>query len=343
MPASVEPYPLILRPIFFEKVWGGRALEQIGKHLPPAPTRIGESWEVADMGSTSASGAGGGAARSTIENGPLAGKTLGDAAAMWGDRMMGEHPLWTGGGFPLLVKFLDASENLSVQVHPSPTYAKANPGANLKTECWYILSATPGAVIYKGFKPSVTAASFAAHINDGTVARDMIAVPAVPGECHNLPSGTVHALGAGVLVAEIQTPSDTTYRVFDWGRTGRELHIPQALACINFTDPSAPPATALPEGKASTRLVTTEFFTLDEHAIQPGDALPIGDGSGPAVVILLSGTASLGDLLTSNVRTELSAGQTCVIPAFNTAWDSILAGPGGQGARVLIARLPARS
>jgi len=338
MAAGVEPYPLILRPIFFEKVWGGRALERLGKKLPPPPAKIGESWEVADMGSTSTSGAGGGAARSTIDNGALAGRTLADAAALWGERMMGEHP--AGGAFPLLVKFLDASENLSVQVHPSPEFARCNAGANLKTECWYILSAAPGAKIYKGLRPGVTADSFAAHIRDGTVAADMVAVPAVPGECHNLPSGAVHALGAGVVVAEVQTPSDTTYRVFDWGRAGRELHIPQALACIDFANPAAPAATRLPTGAASARLVTTEFFTLDEHAIESGDALPIGDATGPAVVVLLSGSASIGDLLTAGPRTELQAGQTCVIPAFNAAWDSILAGPGG--ARVLIARLPVR-
>ncbi|HZW06120.1 MAG TPA: type I phosphomannose isomerase catalytic subunit [Phycisphaerales bacterium] len=335
MPAAVEPYPLILKPIFFDKVWGGRALERIGKDLPPPPAKVGESWEVADMGATSASGAGGGAARSAIENGPLAGKTLGAAAALWGDRMMGEHR--SGGGFPLLVKFLDASENLSVQVHPSPAYAKLNQGASLKTECWYILSAAPGAMIYKGLKPGVTAASFAAHIRDGTVAGDMAAVPAVVGECHNLPSGTVHALGAGVVVAEVQTPSDTTFRVFDWGRTGRELHVEQALACIDFARPAAPAATRLVPGEASARLVTTEFFTLDEHDIKPGDAVPIGDSSGPAVVIVLHGEAAIGDLLASGAATDVRTGQTCVIPAFNAAWDSIIAGP--HGARVLVARL----
>lgn len=341
MPPAVEPYPLILKPIFFEKVWGGRALERLGKKIPAAPTKIGESWEVADMGSTSVSGAGGGAARSTVENGPLAGQTLADAAAMWGSRMMGRYPLSVSGGFPLLVKFLDASENLSVQVHPSPAYAQANAGANLKTECWYILSAEPGAVIYKGLKPGVTAASFAAHIKDGTVANDLIAVPAVVGECHNLPSGTVHALGAGVVVAEVQTPSDTTYRVFDWGRTGRELHIPQALACIDFASPGAPEATRLADDQQSARLVTTEFFTLDEYAVNPGDALPIGDESGPAVVVMLCGSSSIGDLLTSGTRTEIHAGQACVVPAFSAAWDSLVAGPGEHAARVLIARLVA--
>ena len=337
MPASVEPYPLILKPIFFEKVWGGRALETLGKHLPPG-VNIGESWELADMGSTSASGAGGGAARSIIENGPLAGRSLADAAAMWGARMTGEFALSPTGGFPLLVKFLDARENLSIQVHPSPAYAAAHAGASLKTECWYILHAEPGAVIYKGLKPGVTPAAIEAHIKDGSVVSDLVAEKAVPGECHNLPSGTIHALGAGVVVAEVQTPSDTTFRVYDWGRTGRELHVKQAIECIDFANP-APAATRLREGERTARLVTTEFFTLDEHNVQSGDALSIGNGSSPAAVIALSGSASIGDLLSDGTRVELRTGQTCVVPAFNTGWDSIVAGP--AGVRVLVARLAA--
>lgn len=335
MSTTVEPYPLLLKPLFFEKVWGGRALERLGKRLP-AGANIGESWELADMGATSASGAGGGAARSTIENGALAGKTLADAAALWGGQMTGGHALSPTGGFPLLVKFLDARENLSIQVHPSPAYAAAHTGASLKTECWYILHAEPGALIYKGLRRGVTPGALADHIAAGTVVGDLVAEPAIPGDCHNLPSGTIHALGAGVVVAEVQTPSDTTFRVYDWGRTGRELHVKQAIECIDFVNP-APAATRLKDGERAARLVTTEFFTLDEHDVQPGDALSIGDGRGPAVVIALHGSAGIGDLLSSKPRVELRFGHTCVVPAFNTGWDSVVAGP--QGVRVLIARL----
>lgn len=333
---AAEPYPLLLRPLLFEKVWGGRALERLGKVLPPR-ANIGESWELADMGATSASGAGGGAARSTIDNGPLAGRPIADAAAAWGDRMMGRRTLTTAGGFPLLIKFLDARENLSVQVHPSPAYAAANPHAHLKTECWYVLAAEPGAVIYKGVRPGVGAAELRAHTESGAIVNDLIAVPAAPGDCHNLPSGTVHALGAGVVVAEVQTPSDTTFRFFDWGRKGRELHLDQALACAGLPN-TAPPATRLPPGERHARLVTTEYFTLDEHDIGPGDALAIGDGSGPAAVLVISGSASIGDLLSSRARVETTVGRTCLVPAFNTAWDSVVGGP--DGCRVLIARLP---
>jgi mannose-6-phosphate isomerase len=263
--ATATPYPLLLRPILMEKVWGGRSLERLGKTLPPAKA-IGESWELADLASTSPSGGGGSGARSVIENGALAGKTLHDALTTWGHDLLGHVPSGRDGGYPLLVKFLDARENLSVQVHPSSAYAASNPEAHLKTECWYILDAEPGSVIYKGIKPGVTPERFAQAIEKGTVVEDLIAVPAVPGECHNLPSGTCHALGAGVMVAEVQTPSDTTFRVYDWGRKGRELHLKQALACIDFANPP-PAATRWAPELAKARavpLAKTEYFSISE-------------------------------------------------------------------------------
>lgn len=310
-----DPYPLIFRPILKDKVWGGRALEAFGKPLPPG-VNIGESWELADLSSTSASGGGGGSAHSEIENGPLVGKTIRDAVALWGDKLLGSTKLTATGGFPLLVKFLDARENLSVQVHPSPAYAAANPDSNLKTECWYIMAAAPGAVIYKGVKPGVDRETFAKHIQTNEVVGDMIAIPAVVGECHNLPSGTCHALGAGVLVAEVQTPSDTTYRVYDWGRTGRELHVKQALECTHFGP--CEPATTVPSGTTRGRLVTTEFFTVDGLRLPQGARVRLGDDMNaacagkPLVVMMLEGSLSV---ITAGGVTKLRAGQTCLIPA----------------------------
>ncbi|XVJ59868.1 MAG: mannose-6-phosphate isomerase [Tepidisphaera sp.] len=303
------PYPLIFAPILKDKVWGGRRLEAFGKPLPTGML-IGESWELADLASTSASGGGGGSAHSVIVNGPLAGKTIRDALNQWGAALLGPTKPTVDGGFPLLVKFLDARENLSVQVHPSPSYAALNFGCNLKTECWMILAAEPGAVIYKGIKPGVTREMFARHIESNEVANDMIAVPAVVGECHNLPSGTCHALGGGVLAAEIQTPSDTTYRVYDWGRTGRELHIEQAMACIDFGPP--PPAARVPSGMARGRLVTTEFFEVDSLTITKLGCAPLAMGSRATVVMMLEGHA---DLRAGGGSSLICAGQTALVPA----------------------------
>jgi mannose-6-phosphate isomerase len=319
----VPCYPLLFQPMLYPKVWGGDRLSRYGKPVKPGD-RIGESWELADMAATSASGAGGGAARSIIENGPLAGRTLRDAIAVWGHRLLGpSHPLSAGGigEFPLLIKFLDAREDLSIQVHPSPEYAAHHPGAHLKTECWYILDALPGAKIYKGTRPGVTRALFAAHIADGTVPRDLEAVDAIPGECHVLPSGTVHALGAGVLVAEVQTPSDTTFRVFDWGRTGRQLHIEQALACIHWGP--APPATRVHAGSITTRLVSTPYFTLDECRPTHGQPLQASVQARATVLIVLEGQADLrfgpdrhGMPLADHERPlPLRPGRTVLIPA----------------------------
>jgi len=327
-----DPYPLCFEPILKEKVWGGRRLERYGKALP-AGALVGESWEVADLAATSASGAGGGAARSVITNGPLAERTLHDAMGEWGDRLLGRASPTADGGFPLLVKLLDAREHLSVQVHPSPEYARAHPGAHLKTECWYVLEAEAGGVIYKGIKPRVDREEFEDALRDGdgeSVVPLLDAVEAIPGEMHNLPSGTVHALGAGVLVAEVQTPSDTTFRVYDWaaeyGRAGRELHVEQALACIEFGE--APGATWL-GGRAHARLVTTQYFDIDVVRVGNGEeaagAWGLGPGDAPTVVMVLEGEAAVGDL-------ELEHGATALVPA---ACDVEISGDG----LVLLARV----
>lgn len=306
------------------KVWGGRRLAKLGKNLPASANVgaiVGESWELADLAATSASGGGGAAARSVISNGPLAGKTLHDAMTLWGAGLIGaaKHAATgsSSAAFPLLIKFLDANENLSVQVHPSPAYAATHPEAHLKTESWYILEAEPGSVIYKGIKPGVTRADFERHIADGTVVSDLISIPAVVGDCHNLPSGTCHALGAGVLVAEVQTPSDTTFRVFDWGRTGRELHVKQSLECIDFT-PSQADLDALRTARLTAhapggRLVKTEFFTIDELRVPAGASVPM---RGCVVVIVLRGGGAVD---WPAGRAVVNAGRTMLVPASTSA------------------------
>jgi mannose-6-phosphate isomerase len=304
--------------MLLSKVWGGDNLSRVGKQVAAGST-IGESWEIADLATTSASGAGGGSAQSTINAGALAGKTLHDAMLSWGKDMLGEA---SGAGpgnahFPLLIKYLDARENLSVQVHPSMAYARAHANAFIKTECWYILDAKPGSVIYKGVKPGVTRESFEAALRSGNgegVVKLLEAVPAVKGECHNLPSGTVHALGAGVLVAEVQTPSDTTFRVYDWERTGRELHIEQSLACIMWEQ--ARDVTKLASDGSLTRLVTTGYFDVDEARVQQGSSWKCDEKlarSAPIVLMMLAGKGSLR--VQGRDAIAVSAGSTLLLPA----------------------------
>lgn len=286
-------YPLKFEPIYKEKVWGGRTLERLGRILPGgSETRIGESWELADLGQTAASGGGGGAEHSRIANGPLAGRTLHELMRARGPALMGDLAPNDFGEFPLLLKFLDARENLSVQVHPSPEYAAAHPEAHLKSEAWYVVDAEPGAAIYKGLKPGTDEAQLREAIARDAVEPLLLRVPVQPGDCHYLPSGTCHALGAGVVVAEVQTPSDTTFRVYDWGRTGRELHVDQAMRCIHFGPPDVEGherrSRIAGQSTTLTHLVRTEYFRIDRVEAQPGHSQRLTFDQ-PAVWMMLAG------------------------------------------------------
>jgi mannose-6-phosphate isomerase len=314
--SEITPYPLLLEPILKEKVWGGRRLTGFGKALP-ADVLIGESWEVADLASTAPGGGGGDPARSRIVAGELAGQTLHDAMDAWGSRMMGVSMPTPAGDFPLVVKWLDAAQHLSVQVHPTAEYVVTHPEANLKTESWVVLDADPGAYLYLGLEPDVTAEDVARGARDATLPEMLRTFPAVPGEVHHLPSGTIHALGAGVLVAEVQTPSDTTFRLYDWaveyGREGRELHLEPALECLDFGDPPAP--VKAPPAAADYPLVSTEHYSISQ--LRPGLATFEGSSAGTwQVVMVTSGPIRLRASDGSFASIELAKGDTVVVPAY---------------------------
>ena len=219
----MEIYPFKFKPIFKERIWGGRKLGEIFAKDLPSSVKIGESWELADLPDDI----------SVITNGPLAGRTISYVLKKYPGQITGDENF--SGPFPLLIKLLDAQDILSVQVHPDKQTCLRTGQGDPKTECWYIISAEPGAVIYKGLKTSVTKEQFAKAIETGDVEKMLTKVEVKPGECHLLPAGTTHAIGAGLLIAEIQLPSDTTYRVFDFNRTdaagtSRQLHIDQACS-----------------------------------------------------------------------------------------------------------------
>lgn len=304
-----QPYPLLFAPILKSKVWGGRRLAALGKALPPGEP-FGESWEIADLDSTSPSGGGGDAAHSVVRNGELEGKTIRHAMGLWGADLVGD--LDATAGFPLLVKYLDAKTNLSVQVHPSRRYADTHAGALFKTEAWYIVEAEPGAVIYAGIRSGVTPERFADLARAGGIESALESIPVSAGDCFNLPSGTVHALGAGVLVAEVQTPSDTTFRLSDWERTGRELHIEQAIECAEIgalrIDRKAPS----PDEHAQ-RLIVTEFFTIDRR-VGPVTRSPLSlPGDRPRVIMCVRGAGAIEAAGCKPVA--LLAGDTALLPA----------------------------
>jgi len=340
-----ETYPLEFEPILKTKVWGGRRLARYGKRLPRGEL-VGESWEVADLGSTSVSGGGGGEARSRIVNGALAGRTLHEAIQAWGSRLLGERVLHnervrqeTGmPEFPLLVKFLDAREHLSVQVHPSPEYAETHEEAHLKTESWLIVEAEPGSVIFKGLREGVGPERLLQAIRAGAVPDVLRAIPAVVGECHTLASGTVHALGAGVLVAEVQTPSDTTFRLYDWtneyDRPERELHVAEAMACVDYG--RAPSAGVREPGVTQAVVAETEFYRLRSARLEHRERLVVDVHDAPVVVMCVAGE----DGCAVNWRGEtapIGLGSTVLIPAELSGEGELAAR--GAPAEVLIAEV----
>ncbi len=296
----MKAYPLKFRPIFKERIWGGQTLRTVfGKELP-AGKKIGESWELADLP----------ADNSRIVNGPLAGETINTAIEKFGAAITGRSDYEPP--FPLLIKILDAQDILSVQVHPDPETCKRTGKGDPKTECWYIIDAADGAVIYKGLKSGVTKEAFAQSIKVGNCEHLLEKVHVKKGECHFLPAGTCHAIGAGLLIAEIQTPSDTTYRVFDWNRVdevgrSRQLHIEDALESIHF-DPAGDDLSVRTVG----RLVDSEVFKVDKGHQTPGCEVLFSAGQ-MKVVMVITGKGCITAQATEAV--DFSKGDTVLIPA----------------------------
>lgn len=271
---KISPIPVIFEPLYKPKPWGGRMLATLfGKSLPPDEP-IGESWELVSLPDN----------ESRVKDGPLAGQTISELVQRWGPGLFGEADPGEE-HFPLLIKFLDAREDLSVQVHPKPPVDDPDgwcPG--LKHEAWYVLDADPGAQIYIGLKPGVTLAELARVANSPGTAGLLRSWPARPGDCFYLPSGTIHALGAGLVVAEIQTPSDVTYRLYDWDRLGRdglprELHVDQALRNVRLDVAETQiiqPRRAIPHTFATaTRTTSCERFQIDWLQLPAGLNQPI--------------------------------------------------------------------
>ncbi len=232
-------YPLLCKPVLKEKIWGGRKLETLFGIELPEDQNIGEAWMVADL----TEGA------STITNGPLAGKPLSEATSTWGFKhMIGKA--WAkktiGQSYPLLIKFLDAQDNLSVQVHPDHRACQTDfPDDNSKDESWIIVQADPGGSILHGFESGTTLNTFNELLEKGDVTDCMRSVEVDSGQVYRVAPGTVHALCKGVAILEIQEPSDSTFRIYDYGRLDddgkpRDLHLDAARKVMHFAT-EAPP------------------------------------------------------------------------------------------------------
>ena len=284
--------PLTFEPIFMERMWGGRRLEaEFGKKLPPQ-SPIGESWEIVDRPE----------AQSIVREGLLRGKTLHELWTQYRDEIFGEAP--DSSRFPLLLKLLDAHDKLSLQVHP-PEKLADRLGGEPKTEFWYVAAADPGAELYLGFRESITRDQFEKALLDGTAADHVHTVRVKTGDAAFLPAGRLHALGAGNLLIEVQQNSDTTYRVFDWNRVDdkgkrRQLHIDQALQCIDFNDVA--PKLVEPQGEL---LVRHELFEVQKWNLMA--SREISSQRQFAIVCCLSGAIRCADA-------DLSPGECFLVP-----------------------------
>lgn len=257
-----------------ERVWGGRRLETLyGKRLPSAAL-IGESWEIVDRPE----------AQSVVHEGPWRGETLHNLWCKHREAIFGN--VADAPRFPILAKLLDAQENLSLQVHPPAKVAKKL-GGESKSELWYVADAAPQSRIYAGLKKGATRTAFEKSIEKGKVEEYLHSIDVATGDAIFLPSGRMHALGGGNLLVEIQENSDTTYRVFDWnritkGRPRREMHVAQAMQCIDFDD--VEPALLRPTGES---LVRNELFEIEKWAV--AEEREIAEPGRFAIVVCLTG------------------------------------------------------
>jgi mannose-6-phosphate isomerase len=302
--------PFRLEPLLVSKPWGGQRLARLGRSLP-ADALVGESWDLVDLDASVTDVPD---AVSRVRGGDLDGALLHDVVREHPHELLG--PAFSAASrFPLLVKHIDAREHLSVQVHPTPELVAAMPGTHLKTESWVVVEATPGSELMMGLAAHATPAALEQALGTPDVAGLLNRVPAQVGDVHHVPPGVVHALGAGVVVAEVQSPSDTTFRLYDWaveyGRTPRALHTDEALASVLAAWQAN---LATPEPITTDGLVVeADLYRITRQRTATARRLEVTSRDTAAVVVVLSGRLRIPDLGPPLERSELA-----VLPA---AWS----------------------
>ena len=302
-------YPLKFEPILKDKIWGGSRLKTIlNKNISDA-NQCGESWEVSGLVGD----------ESMIVNGFLAENNLNELLEIYMTELVGERNYEQYGlGFPLLIKFIDAQDNLSVQVHPDDELAQRKYEQNGKTEMWHVIAAEPGSGLYVGFSQTVTKEQFQDALEQGTVANLLQFHPVQPGDTFMIPAGTVHAIGKGVLLAEIQQPSDITFRVFDWNRVDnegnpRELHVEEALEAIHFDEPTQDfKVQYQPTLNKTVKLVRSEFFNTNLLEFDQPLNKSFAEIDSFVIYICLNGQILLAY---GDHRERLETGEVVLIPA----------------------------
>lgn len=309
-------YPLLFQPNLHALVWGGHKLKPY-KGLPADEEPVGESWEVSAVEKSP----------SIVANGPLRGESLLDVVKSWGSNLLGTEICQKyDGQLPLLVKFIDAQRDLSIQVHPNDELARRRHGGFGKTEMWYIIHAEPGACLYSGMSQQITPEEYEARIADGTICDVLAKHEVKAGDVFYMPAGRVHAICSGIVLAEVQQTSDLTYRIFDYNRLGldgkpRELHTAWAKDAIDYSVEQDYRTHYVAQPNSANLLIDSPFFTvsrLDVAApfrrdLRPSDSFVIGMCmSGDCEIRLQSNLEQVAPEL----RTfQLREGDTCLIPA----------------------------
>lgn len=306
-------YPMTFKPLFKERIWGGDLLEtKLNKRLPKGKL-IGESWELSGVDGD----------LSVVANGALKGNSIEDLIEVYMGDLVGDKVYDKFGlQFPLLIKLIDAQDALSIQVHPDDALAAERHNSYGKTEMWYVVDAEKGAELCLGFTKPVTKEEYLEHVDNGTLSDILARVPVKADDAFFIPAGAIHAIGKGIVIAEIQQTSDITYRVFDWNRVdengkGRELHTELAVDAINFGPEQNYNVTSAPRKNDSVELVACPYFTTNVIEVDGTLERDYSERDSFVIYMILEGELNIS---WGEGKQSVTKGETVLVPA---AMDSI--------------------
>lgn len=301
-------YPMTFKPILKKIIWGGSDICPF-KGITPMQDGIGESWELSHVEGN----------YSIVENGELEGRSLDELIRRSGKELLGEKVMERfGGTFPLLIKFIDARDDLSIQVHPDDELAKKRHNSFGKTEMWYVINAAKGASLYSGFSEQINADEYVKRVENNTIMEVLQRYEVAPGDVFFLPAGRVHAIGAGCFIAEIQQTSNITYRIYDYDRkdasgNGRELHTELAKDAIDYTMYPDYMTHYKAHSNATVELASCEYFTTNLLDIDTIMVRDFSELDSFVVYICMAGKATIRD--NNGYEIQIHQGQTVLIPA----------------------------
>jgi mannose-6-phosphate isomerase len=312
-------YPFIFKPLLKERIWGGNDI-RLFKKLPPGNDKTGESWELSHVEGN----------YSIVANGALEGKSIDDLIETFGAALLGGKVFRQfGKRFPLLIKFIDAQDNLSIQVHPGDELAWKRHHSFGKTEMWYVIKAARGAALYSGFSRRIDADEYVRRVADNSFMDVLQRCEVAAGDVFFLPAGRVHAIGTGCFIAEIQQTSDITYRIYDYDRrdaqgNARELHVEEARDAIDYTVYPDCRTAYEPAENSPVQLVQCKYFTTSLLSADKTLKRDFATLDSFVIYILTEGNATIRD--DSGNELTVCRGQTILIPAA-TQWVEIIPSP----------------